>query len=62
MHPKEGGGGELRERARGARQREREREGGNVLHELRCNEKKVCVKFMNAEDTERYTRFFSDAD
>lgn len=36
MHPKEGGGGELRERG------SRTEWGGNVLDELRCNEKGLC--------------------
>lgn len=35
MHPKEGGGGELRGSGDGER-------GGNVLDELRCDEKGLC--------------------
>lgn len=55
MHPKEGGGGELRA-SEGARQRR----GGNVLDELRCNEKRLCQVYEYIQDTdttEWYARF-----
>lgn len=46
MHPKEGGGGELRE-SEGARQR------GEVMFSMSSDVmRKVCVKSMNIRDTD----------